>query len=117
MTFETRHWRTFNVMRRLFGLMALLVGSAFILQGPMERLGWAEGPPLASAEVREGVIIGLIAIAIGAIACTLRPFRPDLGDPAWASGTFYPPSPPPRGASRSWWTGDVKHVEDRDHDA
>jgi membrane protein implicated in regulation of membrane protease activity len=82
--YETWHWRTFNVLVRLFGLAALMVGAVVLATGPW----W----------------LGIVVIAMGVAFMTVRPYRPDLGDverliePQEFAGNSK--------ARRRWWTGD-----------
>jgi cation transporter-like permease len=80
---EATDWRTFNVMARLFGLMALFTA--------LGNLAWAvyfavhpdAGRRMETIGLPASVLsaaIGLLAATIAAFVLTRRPYRPDLGD-------------------------------------
>ena len=112
MAYEVWHWRTYNVNRRLGGLMFLLVGVGFVLTGLCALL---DVGPAAWAELGPGqavmyLAVGTGCLAAGAAVCRLRTYRPDLGDVSWWAGKAggYEPGRSRPGPPRSWWTGDPR---------
>jgi hypothetical protein len=112
MSYETQHWRLVNVLRRLFGLGALLCGATVALNGVVllarssgavnvdGTLTTAWWPKLLS------VIAGIVFVGLGLFCVRSKTYRPDLGDSAW----FASPQDA-RGETRggrNWWTGDRK---------
>lgn len=121
---ERLHWCIFNVMVRIFGMMAMLFAAVSISWGifyythPHEAKNaeaerWAEyrgakqtfshktlEPDILGGVVTGDIGLGVFVAVIGIAILSVRPYRPDLGDTAssYSVGT------------RSWWTGEPKNV-------
>ena len=106
MTYETWHWRLYNVLRRFFTLMVLLAGVTFLATGIGQAAGWLR--PFAGTAAY--LIWGSALLAVGLALARRRPYRPDLGDVSrWAGKAGgYNPAEQGTGPARSWWTGDPK---------
>jgi hypothetical protein len=80
------HWRLFNVLARLFGIMALLVGAGFCAWGVYFAIDPGAAQGVETAGIPAGVlyvIVGAFSAAIGTPVLRIRPYRPALGDAAW----------------------------------
>lgn len=116
---ERLHWCIFNIMVRIFGIMATVAGAGFIGWGIYfynhhpEAKKWAAYPGAGQTfshqtinpDTLGGVVTGYIAIGVfaGILAFAVlrvRPYRPDLGDTV----SSYSVGP------RNWWTGEPKNV-------
>ena len=92
MSYTAFHMRTFNVLARIFGLIALFGGVAYVAKGvywlfvPAPK-GWGffVGPSVDAA------VIGAFLALMGTLVLRVRPYRPDLG---------------PSSGPCDWWTGD-----------
>jgi hypothetical protein len=115
----TRHWRTYNVLRRVAGIGFLAVGS--LLAG--NAVWWLVHP--ASAMPVNGVptpgvwpklaalALSAAAVGFGARAVRAYAYRPDLGDAhAFASPQEAADQARHR-EPRNWWTGDPLPSRDR----
>ncbi len=108
------HWRLFNVLARLFGIMTVCVGAVFVAAGV-----YFFAEPNAAKGIETGelpanwlyLISGVVVVGIGVGALGIQPFRPDLGDAAWTTG-WKRRGPTDRGTLRSWWTGNPKRGSD-----
>lgn len=105
--YESWHWRVYNVMRRMLGIMATFAGLVFLFTPLLLHLGWMIDEPGRS---RAGEIIaGLIALALGLNNLRRPTYRPDLGDVSfWTDSTGGPMRVQPERGRRSWWTGNYK---------
>ena len=100
MSYESLHWSVFNVMARLFGLMAALAFVAFGVTAALQLSGATLATPGMSALGNLLVSLFCLALAIGFLA--VRPYRPDLSRQGLAQGTASSPK-------LGWWTGDPKN--------
>lgn len=114
--YQRLHLRVFNIGVRVFGLMALVVGSVFGAWGVF----YAINPQAARNVDTAGLpIVGVYAAvavfcsAVGVAALRVSPYRPDLGDRTWSSRTARPGEDTSTKAARSWWTGDIKARKDK----
>jgi hypothetical protein len=108
-SYETWHWRIYNVLRRLVGIMACVAGTAFLLTPLFLRIGWMRDDANGPAPFVADFIVGALALSVGVYLSHKPTFRPDLGDVGfWTDSTGGPMrQQPPRG-HRSWWTGDSR---------
>lgn len=117
---ERLHWCIFNVMVRIFGLMATVSGTILICWGiyhhyhPVEARQWAEysgtaeqsfshqtlNPDNFGGVVTVEIAVGILALILAFAVLRVRPYRPDLGDKVSSYSVV----------SRSWWTGEPKTV-------
>jgi hypothetical protein len=111
-SYESWHWRVFNVGRRLTGLMAILNGAIFAIWGgslllrPQSTMD-VQGMPTAAIGPKLGMmVVGILAVVLGVLLVRVRTYRPDLGDASW----FIEPQVARRQlrSGRNWWTGDRK---------
>ncbi len=108
-----RHWRIFNVLVRIFGIMATCWGIIFFGAGiyyyfhPTKAKELAAygntSPNYVNPDTLGGVVvinitIGFFCVLIGTAILLLRAFRPDQGDNV-SSNSACP---------RNWWTVDPK---------
>jgi hypothetical protein len=123
---DAAHWRRFNILIRLSGLMAVVFSLA-CLAGAVRFTVHPEQatniePPGQS--VSENVVLGLAVALLAALVLTARPYRPDLGDRAFSdhslrwllglpSGWERPKPRHVESARRNWWTGDVLKTHSR----
>lgn len=118
MSYERRHWRTYNVLRRVFAIGMVLAGAVFVGDGTgcAVAVGMMdpEGPRSGLASARYAVL-GLTLLAVGLRLCRLRTYRPDLGDVSWWAGKAggYEGGRTRPGPPRSWLTGDARPGGDR----
>lgn len=110
MSYEVWHWRIYNVLRRLFGLMAGFFGLVSLGWGIAAVAGWAEGFDLGRKDGILHLLVGSGAMVLEWFLSRRRAFRPDLGDPSlWLSWTgVYPSDHPLRDRPRSWWMGNPR---------
>ena len=119
---EATHWRVFNIMARVFGLMAVAIAfgclawaAYFVVHPEAARNVETAGLPEGAVDA----VVGAIAGTIAAFVLTRRPYRPDLGDAAFSDQTLrwtrgspsnWTQSTPRReSVGRSWWTGDIRN--------
>ena len=106
-TVPVRDARRRNIGLRIYGILALLMGSAHLAAGV--------ATVIAVPEPGQSRWFGLIFVGSGSLAltfgwwlCRRRPYRPDLGDvhpflrksAGYSDGYDGPTGP------RTWWTGD-----------
>jgi hypothetical protein len=118
-TFETRHWQRFNILRRLFSLMLMVFGVSALIAG----IGLEVGFPAPTSSLGRFTApvtfgLGLVCVYVSVIMMRRRPFRPDLGDISMWAGRAggYDPTTARGSEPRSWWTGDQEPTH-HDHDA
>ncbi len=86
MSYETWHWRIYNVMRRsMIAVLTILAGISFVGDGTGlgEKLGIMDmepGPPRSTWDSAGVTLLGIALLAMGIHLCRLRTYRPDLGD-------------------------------------
>ena len=104
MSYETWHWRVYNVLRRLFSLGFVAFGIASWVGAASEVLmpTPGNGPPIV------WFAIGVVMLLVGLALCRRPTFRPDLGDPYGWERMFGKSEQEDlhAGRRRSWWTGD-----------
>jgi hypothetical protein len=100
MSYESLHWSIFNIMARLFGLMAALAFAAFGITAVLQFFGASLSTPGLSA--LGNLLVSLFCLAIAAGFLTVRPFRPDISQQRLASGDASLPK-------LGWWTGAPKN--------
>jgi hypothetical protein len=76
------HWKVFNALARIFGIMFCVAGAVFAL----------------SAHDAVGYGVAFFCIAVGVPFLLVRPYRPDLATNAAASRA-------------RWWTGNPNKTE------
>ena len=111
-SYESRHWRVFNVIRRLTGLLATFNGAVLAIWGASlllrpERTIDVQGVPSAAIWPKlVTLVVGIVAGVLGVLLVRARTYRPDLGDTSW----FVEPQVARRQlrSGRNWWTGDPK---------
>lgn len=99
------HWRTFNVLARVFGLMAAMVATSFVGWGAYFAVRPAAAINIETAGLPASLLYLAVGFALAGIAAAVlrvQPYRPDLGDGAWT----FTKSRVPAGQRRSWWTGE-----------
>ncbi len=95
---ESSHWKLMNIMARLLGLMALVVGLAFLVSAA---LYWhdpqqaASVPSASGSSFGDSIGVSIFCLVVGTLFVLVDPCRPDLKARTSAS---------PR-QRRSWWTG------------
>jgi len=92
MSYTTFHWRTFNLLLRIMGILWVLGGVGFILWSIY--FLFEPAPPNANYLVGPAVdyaVVGTFVIVVGVLCLKLEPYRPDLGA---VEGPY------------RWWTGD-----------
>ena len=106
MTYERFHWTVVNVGARIFGIMATVVGLAFLWSASAVWLGLATPEPGGDGPGTR-FVVGLVTLLLGGVALRRRPYRPDQGDVSWWAGLAggYDDTRAKRGEPRSWWTG------------
>ena len=87
MSYSRWHWRTFNVLARLFGVGFLVVGLFGLFQLLFVR---AQG----EGDVVLVLAICSFAVVVGILVILVKPYRPDLETQT--------------SARRTWWTGEPK---------
>lgn len=99
MRYETLHWRTFNIFARLFGLMALLVGVAFLITAILQ----CSGAPLATPGVDAfgNFLVSVFALGFGTAFLKVSPYRPDLDREKQNIADS-------ASQKMGWWTGERK---------
>lgn len=100
MSYESLHWSVFNVMARLFGLMAAL---AFVVFGITAGLQFS-GAPLSTPGVSAlgNLLVSLFCLAVAIGFLTVRPYRPDISRQRLAQGDA-------SSSKLGWWTGAPKN--------
>ena len=102
------HFRLFNVLARVFGLMAVL----FAAGGAVAGINHTVYPPTEYIETL-GLPVGLMDFLVSVFFATIgililraRPYRPDLGDGA----RVLPPTKfgETTEQRRTWWTGELR---------
>lgn len=93
MSYTSLHWSIFNILARLFGLMAALVSLAFGLTALLQLRGSSLSTPGVSALGNLVVALFCLAMALGFLF--VRPYRPDVKRKSLEE-------PPPK---LGWWTG------------
>src|SRR5687767_2333136 len=91
------HFRVFNVLGRLFGLLAVVGGAGSAAWGLYYSLHPdlpTPGAAVSGSFAVDHLVIGAFCLIIGGAVLGVRPYRPDLTVSA--------------GARRSWWTGEPK---------
>ena len=101
---EASHWRRFNVMCRIAGIVFMLGGIRFAI-GAFDYWKHPEkilnGPSASGSVMVDEISVAIVAFVIGLLVCTVKPYRPDLR-------TENQSSLPPANKKRSWWTGEPK---------
>ena len=107
-SYERFHFRLFNVLARLFGLMAVLAA----VNGAVAGIYHTVYPPTEYIEtlgLPEGLMDFLVSVffaTIGILILRVKPYRPDLGDGAWT--LLVGKSGETTEQRRSWWTGEPR---------
>jgi hypothetical protein len=104
--YQRYHFTVFNVGVRLVGIAFTLVSILALYSGIYYAIrpdaaadfGTTLVSPAADT-IGVSIFIGLIGVAL----LCIRPYRPDLGDPAWSVSR----TPGPM-TKRRWWTGGLK---------
>jgi hypothetical protein len=100
MSYATWHWRVFNVVARLFGVLACLVALVFLLTALVEV--WTHR--LAVSPLWFG--IGAICLfPMGVAFLRVRPYRPDVKSDDRAGWWTGEPKRPATMASNNRWRG------------
>lgn len=100
MSHESVHWSIFNIMARLFGLMASLASAGFGTTAVLQFSGVSLSTPGVSALGNLLVSLFCFAIAVGFL--TVRSFRPDISRKRLASVDTSL-------SKLGWWTGAPKN--------
>lgn len=95
MKYETLHWRAFNIMARLFGLMALLAGSVFLCSA---FITLDIGESVSNRDMTGDFLVGIFTFVIGIAFLKVAPYRPDLR-------VDKIDSPNASKSKLGWWTG------------
>jgi hypothetical protein len=116
-----QHWKVVNIMMRLFGFAATIVGTVFITWAIYYRLHpervELDTNSLTGRIFFDFFLVGGAAVGIGLSFLFTPACRPDLGDPIFSDRAmrllrglpknFARPSVPGR-ESRTWWTGETR---------
>lgn len=102
--YERFHWRQFNRMNRIFGLLLVLFGFVFLAWGFYFVLN-PDSPIDRGGSVITYFAIGGFTLSLGVAFVRVKAFRPDLGDSyfGWLRDVH--------NANRSWWTGEPRREE------
>jgi hypothetical protein len=104
--YERAHWSAVNVMARMFGILALIVGLGFLAWGVYFAISpEAQGhitPDGSDASILNSTL-GIFAVAMSVAFLRVRPYRPDLGDSIRSSRAGRAEACDKR--PRNWWTG------------
>ncbi len=98
---DSGHWKRMNVLGRLFGLMAFVVGAAFVVAAAIYKQdpSLAERTPSASGSaLGDSVGVAIFCFVVGTLFLLVDPYRPDLKAQGASTGK----------QSRIWWTGSPK---------
>lgn len=99
MSYESLHWSAFNIMARLFGLMAALASVAFGVTAAIQFAGASLPTPGVSA--LGNLLVSLFSLVVAVGFLIVRPYRPDISRQRLASGDTSP-------RTLGWWTGAPK---------
>jgi hypothetical protein len=111
-SYERWQWRTVNVLRRLFGISATILGVVFVARAVVLVLRFQStldigGVATNSLEPKLVILGGGSAVLIfGVMMLRAAAYRPDLGDASWLVDPHVAATDERR--NRSWWTGDRK---------
>jgi len=99
MKYETLHWCVFNIMARLFGLMALLTALAFLYTAFVQSTDAAV--TASNIDAPGYVLVSIFCLVVGIAFLKVAPYRPDLrvGRIDSTNATK---------SKASWWTGNQK---------
>lgn len=109
--YQRFHLRLFNVMTRVFGLVALISSVIMCGWGVYFTVnpGAAAGIPMDGLPVGPTYLaIGLLVALLGIAFVRVQPYRPDLGDTAWSFSSRPQTADADSTARRSWWTGEYQ---------
>lgn len=98
---DSGHWKRMNVLARLFGLMAFVVGAAFVIAAAMYRQNPAladRTPSASGSALGDSVGVAIFCFVVGTLFVLVDPYRPDLKAQDPLQGK----------QRRSWWTGSPK---------
>jgi hypothetical protein len=111
-SYERWHWRTVNVLRRVFGIAATVNGTVFVLWA-MSLLVRSQSTlnigGVATSDLGPKVVIlggGVVVLIFGGLMLRAPAYRPDLGDVSWLVEPQVAAAE--RRRNRRWWTGDRK---------
>lgn len=99
MRYETLHWRAFNIMARLFGLMALLTALGFLYSAFLQATDAAVSA--SNMDATGYLLVAIFMLIVGVAFVKVAPYRPDLRVEKVDSTN----------ATQSkvgWWTGNQK---------
>jgi len=111
-SYERWHWRTVNVLRRMFGIAATINGTVFVLWAIALLLRSRStldigGVPTSELGPKLAILGGGIVVLIfGVLMLRAVAYRPDLGDASWLVEPQVAAAD--RRRDRYWWTGDRK---------
>jgi hypothetical protein len=109
---ETWHWRIYNVLRRIFGIGALMNGTILALWNllSLANARWATElagePPPSTWTLVGAVCMSVAFVGLGLVIVRSRTYRPDLGDSHWLAAPQQARMESRK--ERNWWTGDRK---------
>jgi len=101
-----------NVLRRVFGIVATIIGVVFVVQAMVLVLRSQStldigGVPTSELGPKLTILGGGVAVLIfGVLMLRAVVYRPDLGDTSWLVEPQAAAAD--RRRDRSWWTGDRK---------
>jgi uncharacterized membrane protein len=76
MRYETLHWRAFNIMARLFGLMALLAALGFLYSAFIQATDAAVS--VSNMDATGYLLVAIFMLIVGIAFVKVAPYRPDL---------------------------------------
>lgn len=76
MRYETLHWRAFNIMARLFGLMALLAALGFLCSAFLP--GADAAVSVSNMDATGDLLVAIFMLIVGIAFVKVAPYRPDL---------------------------------------
>ncbi len=76
---DSAHWKRMNVLARLFGLMAILVGAAFVVTAGFYGLHPARAdrvPSASGSALGDSVGVAIFCFVVGTLFLLVDPYRP-----------------------------------------
>jgi hypothetical protein len=95
---QSTHWSLVNVLARIFGIVATIVGVIFLLLGGYS-LVFPDSPSIEGMPAVLSLGVGIFGVVVGVAFLRVRSYRPDL------AGSETKGSRSGDNSQRSWWTG------------